>query len=167
MNAPFTPLEEYRAESPVVRSAPRDLRGAAATRKGKLTFRGGCHCGAIRFEADIDTATETRQCNCSFCRRTRLWKVVVNAADFRLVKGSEELTDYQFGERNVHHPFCRHCGLRPFSRTDTARTGRALVIINIACLEGEEVARLREAPLRFEDGRNDDWWSTPAGGERW
>jgi hypothetical protein len=34
--------------------------------------------------------------------------------------------------------------------------------INVACLDGLPDKELAEVPVRHEDGRNDNWQSTPA-----
>ena len=140
------------------------------------TRRGGCHCGAVRFEFEIDLAPEgerspqmrpgrwyasTLRCNCSFCSKTRIWKSHVPAEAFRLLQGADNLTHYRFGEGGIDHTFCRTCGVYAFVSASEPVMGGDFYCVNVACLEGVSPGVLARAPVRYEDGLNDDWDHAP------
>jgi hypothetical protein len=126
-------------------------------------YSGSCHCGAVRFEADVDLAKGTAKCNCSICARMRLWSVQVKTGSFRMTAGQDELTDYRGNNSVAHHTFCRHCGIRPFEWVDVPNMdGFRYYNVNIACLDGVDIDELMAAPVTYRDGRNDDWGSPPA-----
>jgi hypothetical protein len=125
------------------------------------TYRGSCHCGAVRFEAELDLAESTYRCNCSICRRTRFWAAVAKERGFRLVAGEDELTQYLFNSRRNEHWFCRRCGVRAFGIGTDTPIGR-MVGVNVGCLEGVSEEELSRLPITYVDGRDDKWQSTPA-----
>ena len=125
------------------------------------TYHGSCHCGAVRFEADIDLDQGTLRCNCSICAKGRFWSVVVKPESFRLLAGQGDLTKYQFAARREEHFFCRHCGVRPFGTGDSPRWGK-FHGVNVACLYNATDEELARVPITYLDGRNDNWEAAPA-----
>ena len=127
----------------------------------KKTYKGSCHCGAVRFEADLDLAQGTFKCNCSICFKTRAWLAAVPAGDFRLLAGEQALADYQFGKRSIHHRFCQTCGVRPFSR-GTDPKGNPAYAVRVNCLDGVDPQELINAPVAYFDMRHDKVSPPPA-----
>jgi hypothetical protein len=126
------------------------------------TYHGSCHCGAVRFEADIDLAQGTNKCNCSICTKTRNWNVIIKPDQFRLLSGADALSDYQFGSKSGHHLFCRHCGVRSFERGYVEQIGGDYVSVKVMALDDVDPAEIIGAPVRFANGRDNAWWNPPA-----
>lgn len=123
-------------------------------------YKGSCHCGAIRFEADLDLTQCSYRCNCSICRRNRFWIAVADPEGFRLTAGEEMLTEYLFNTRKNQHFFCKACGVRPFGVGNDTPTGK-MYGVNISCLEGISEEALSNIPITYVDGMNDEWQKTP------
>jgi hypothetical protein len=124
-------------------------------------YRGSCHCGAVRFECEIDLAQDTSKCNCSICAKARYWKAIAKAGTFRLLQGADALSDYRFASGTIHHLFCSRCGVKTFGRGHLEALGGEFYAINVACLGDATDEELAGAAVRYEDGRNNNWQSPP------
>ena len=118
------------------------------------TYTGSCHCGAVRFEADLDLAQSSFRCNCSICRRSRFWPAVAKPESFRLTAGADMLTEYLFNTKKNQHFFCKRCGVRPFGVGNDTPIGK-MYGVNIGCLEGVAEEELSRIPITYVDGMND------------
>ena len=118
------------------------------------TYHGSCHCGAVKFEADLDLTQNTYRCNCSICRRTRFWPAVAKEGGFRLLAGEAELTQYLFNTKKNQHYFCRRCGVRAFGVGTETPIGK-MYGVNLGCLSDVTEEELSRLPIVYVDGRND------------
>lgn len=118
------------------------------------TYHGSCHCGTVRFEADIDLSLGTYRCNCSICTKTRFWPAVIRPDAFRLLAGKSALTEYLFNTRKNQHFFCQHCGVRSFGIGNPPELGQ-VVGVSVSCLDDVSADELVNAPVTYVDGRHD------------
>lgn len=106
---------------------------------------GGCHCGKVRFKAKADLSRVV-SCNCSICSKTGSLLTFAPASWFELTAGADNLADYQFGKKVVHHLFCKTCGVRSFGR-GMGPDGTEMVAINVRCLDGVDPSSLTIVPF--------------------
>ena len=127
----------------------------------KKTYHGSCHCGEVRFEADLDLSQGTAKCNCSICFKSRSWMAFIPADAFRLLSGEQSLRDYQFARKSIHHMFCAQCGVRSFARGSDDK-GNQFYAVRVNCLDGVAPQELIDAPVKYFDMLHDDFRSAPA-----
>ena len=113
-----------------------------------VTHRGGCHCRRVRFEVDAPRMLHVQDCNCSLCRMSGFWHLIVPASRFRLVAGAEALTEYTFNTGVARHRFCRACGVKSFYIPRSNPDG---VDVNLRCLDEGTV---RSVQVEGFDGAN-------------
>ena len=113
-----------------------------------ITHKGGCHCGAIRFEVDAPEDIEATRCNCSICRMTGFLHLIVPADQFRLTHGEHSYNTYTFNTGVARHHFCRRCGVKSFYVPRSHPEG---ISVNVQCLDPETI---RSVTITDFDGRN-------------
>jgi hypothetical protein len=112
-----------------------------------MKVQGGCHCGAVRFEAELPAPpVPALDCNCSVCRMTGFVHIMVPHDEFELTAGQDDLTSYRFGTGAAEHLFCRRCGVKSFYQP---RSHPEAWSVNANCLD-EPV----ELIVDWFDGRN-------------
>ena len=88
-----------------------------------MKIEGGCHCGSIKFEADVDPGTASI-CHCTDCQtltgsayRTN---VRTNQGGFKLLSGQPKIyiKTAESGNKRAHG-FCPECGTPIYSTTIT------------------------------------------------
>ena len=77
-------------------------------------IRGGCHCGAVQFEALMDPQSTLVNCNCSICYMTGFQHLFIKHNNFKLLTGKSLLTSYRFNTEQANHLFCSQCGVKSF-----------------------------------------------------
>lgn len=120
-----------------------------------VVHRGGCHCGAVRFEVRAPADQEFIDCNCSLCRASGFLHLIVPATDFTLLRGAAALAEYRFGTRCARHLFCRHCGVKSFYVPRSHPDGFS---VNVRCVDPGTLAG---NPVRPFNGQ--DWEGSIAG----
>ena len=112
-----------------------------------MVYRGGCHCGAVRFEVEAPEVVTCVECNCSICSKSGYLHLIVPRSKFNLVKGEENLATYTFGTGVAKHMFCKTCGIKSFYIPRSNPDGYD---VNVRCLDTQP----KEVVAEPFDGRN-------------
>lgn len=119
-----------------------------------VTHRGGCHCGAVRFEVKAPARITVQRCNCSICTKTAFLHLIVPGADFRLLSGADRIGTYTFNTGVAQHRFCTACGVKSFYVPRSNPDGFS---VNLRCLDPGTIDG-----VVFEDFDGQNWERTGA-----
>ncbi len=110
-----------------------------------------CHCGGVEAEVKVPEKGFEKlvRCNCSICKRKGYVIGVIGPDDFKLIKGENLLTLYQFNTKTAKHYFCKVCGINTHNRP---RINPKIYGINVACVESINPYALGDIPIN--DGEN-------------
>ena len=115
--------------------------------KKKLT----CHCGGVEAEVDVPEKgfEKIMRCNCSICKKKGYIIGVLGPDAFKLIKGENLLTLYQFYTNTAKHYFCMNCGIHTHNRP---RINPKIYGINVACIDDIDVFQFKD--ILVNNGRN-------------
>lgn len=114
-----------------------------------MKHTGGCHCGKVKYEVEMNLENALR-CNCSVCMKRGSLLDFVPESQFKLISGEENLNDYQFNKKIIHHMFCKDCGILPFGKA-TGPDGKKVVAINVRSIDDIDLSKLK---IQDYDGKS-------------
>ena len=108
-----------------------------------------CHCGSVEAQINLPDNFKAIRCNCSICKRKGTIMSMVKNEDYKILKGEDKLTLYQFHSKVAKHFFCSICGIYTHHnpRINPAMTG-----FNLACIEDIDTFKIENVNL--VDGKN-------------
>jgi hypothetical protein len=123
----------------------------------KKLFHGSCHCGKIKFQANIDLSKESGKCNCTFCRKTSFWSSKVGIEDFKLSEGEENKKIYTNSPEYGYYVFCDHCGTRLYGYSPKTEWSEEGYSIRIQTLDDISIEEMNSMPIKYYNGIDDTW----------
>ena len=119
-----------------------------------MIHRGGCHCGALRYELHTQLALAQlplRACQCAFCRAQGALSTSDPSGTVRFEIDAEPIR-YRFGLKTADFLVCGQCGVYVGATIEDG--GRAWAILNANTLD--EVAALTQPPTPMDyDGEDE------------
>ncbi len=113
-----------------------------------VLHRGGCHCGAVKYEVDAPENIDVSECNCSICSKSGYLHLIVPKSRFRLMTKWDNLEEYTFDTREAKHLFCKICGIKSFYIPRSHPNG---ISVNVRCLNDSTI---KSITIEHFDGKN-------------
>ena len=123
------------------------------------TYTGGCHCGALKYEVDLDLDQGSIRCNCSLCSKDRAWLAFAPEGNFRMLKGgANDEIHYRWtppgkSKPNITYHICSTCGVRTHGE-GIGPSGQPTAAVMLSTLEDADPALLAKN-IRYVDGLHD------------
>lgn len=114
-----------------------------------MKHTGGCHCAAVRFEVEM-TIVKAISCNCSICMKRGSLLDFVPEKQFKVLSGENNLTEYLFNKKKIHHLFCKTCGILSYAKA-AGPDGTQMVAINLRCIDNID---LKSLEIKEIDGKH-------------
>ena len=119
-----------------------------------------CHCGGVEIQVKLpETGFEKlMRCNCSLCKRRGYIMTPISPENFKLIKGQDLLTLYQYHTKVAEHYFCSKCGI--YTHSNPRSNHDKVYMLNVACIEGVKPFDLENIVImqNFLGGVDEDWF---------
>ena len=117
---------------------------------------GSCHCGAVRYEVDLDPNAGASRCNCTICTKIAAASAIVKPEALKLLAGADSLSVYEWGGKISRRFFCKRCGIHAFARGHLKELGGDYVSVNLNAIDDIDVSQVS---LVHWDGRHNNWYA--------
>lgn len=128
------------------------------SKEKEVSLIGGCHCKAVEFQVLTSPDLVVWKCNCSICNMKQNYHFIVPKPKFKLLKGEDQLTIYQFNTKVAKHYFCKICGVQSFYSPRSNPDGYA---ITYNCIRNKELC----SSIKIEEFNGENWEETIKGSE--
>lgn len=108
-------------------------------------YQGGCHCGELRFTANLDLS-KSIACNCSICSKRGLILTFTPLGEFTQTAGATSNREYLFNKHMIHHQFCPTCGVEAFAFGEMP-DGTKMAAVNVRCLDDIDLDDVHPTPF--------------------
>lgn len=119
--------------------------------------QGGCHCGAVRYEVELDASSGSK-CNCSVCTKISNLTAIAKPEALTVKADPAHLGMYEWGAKSGQRYFCKVCGIHCYGTGTLEQLGGAYVSVNLNTLDGVDPARINTI---YFDGRHNNWMAGP------